>query len=191
MNPLTALDQSIAITQRVIDAGPITASVLASPTPCEEFDAAQLLDHIVDTHVFLLTAAGGRVELDDESIAAKHASVGAAAVAAWTARGDDGTIDLGGNQLPASFGLSLHALEAFIHGWDLAQSLDRPFEPSDELVSAALVLAREVISDQMRGDFEGAPYGPAVPTVGSADELQLLVAHAGRTPLRRFSAATD
>jgi uncharacterized protein (TIGR03086 family) len=185
MEPLDILDESIAITHGIIDAAPITDADRSSPTPCADFTVDQLVDHIIDTHVFLITAAGGEAD-PNGSIGERHAAVGRAATDTWRRRGIDGTIDLGGNELPASFGLSLHALEAFVHGWDLAEGLGRPFEPNDQLVDAALDLARNIISDEMRGDFDGAPYGAAVEVVdGDQSSLAVLIAHAGRRPLPR------
>lgn len=186
MNPLDILHESVSVTQCVIDEAPITDADLASPTTCADFTVSLLIDHIIDTHVFLLEAAGGEVTLDDASISRRHSAVGAAAVDSWRQRGTDGMVDLGGNELPASFGLSLHALEAFVHGWDLAESLGRPFEPSDPLTDAALELAREIISDEMRGDFDGAPYGAAIDLIDpDSGNLAALIAHAGRRSLAR------
>jgi uncharacterized protein (TIGR03086 family) len=187
LTPLTVLERSVAITQGIIDSAPISDDELAGPTPCADFTTAQLIDHIIDTHLFLLTAAGGTFTADasaDESLSARHAAVGSAAIARWSERGTEGTVDLGGNEFPAVFGISLHALEAYVHGWDLAQSLDRPFPATDELSAATLGFSRQIVSDQFRG--EGAPFGLAVDADPDAadDPLALLIAHTGRRPLR-------
>jgi len=91
------------------------------------------------------------------------------------------TVDLGGHQLPAEFALSLHALEAFVHGWDLATALDQPFEPAPELVEAAWESARMIVSDDNRSTEPGSPYGPAVTIADAASPLDALIAFTGRS----------
>jgi hypothetical protein len=50
MNQHDALIQSIALTQEVIDAGPLTDELLDRPTPCAAFDVRALEEHLLDTH---------------------------------------------------------------------------------------------------------------------------------------------
>lgn len=187
MTPLHALEQSLDVLQGVIDSGPIDAADLTGTTPCREFDVGQLVEHILETHAFLTTAAGGEAVLAgraDASISARHAGAATAAVRQWSERGTDGTIDLGGNELPAAFGLSLHALEAYVHAWDLARALDRPFDPPAELTAAVAVTAHQIIDDDVRGEPFGAPYGTAVVLndASDVDTVDRLIAHTGRNP---------
>lgn len=181
MQPLEALEAAIAVSQQVLDAGPIRAEDLGAPTPCASFDLAQLGDHVIDTHNLLLGAAGGRPVDPGTTLAERHAQVGAAAVKQWIERGTDGTIDLGGNALPAAFGLSLHALEAYVHAWDLARALDRPFRPGAELTAHIADVAQQIVTDQARGD-EGAPYRAALTAGEGDDDVARLIAHTGRDP---------
>lgn len=187
MDECTALERSIALTQQVIDSAPITDEDLARRTPCVAFGVDDLLDHIIDTHHLLLGSAGGGIPDEVASIGGRHRAAGEASVTAWRARGTEGTIDLGGNELPATFGLSLHVLEAYVHAWDLAAALSRDFAPDDDLTAAVATAAQMVISDGMRGDAEGMPYGSAV-DLESASAIDRLVAFAGRDP-RRWVAA--
>lgn len=183
MNTLELLRLSIDLSQEVIDLGPIDDSSAGRPTACSDFDVSALCDHIVDTHVFLLSAAGGTADPGDGPLSQRHLKVGDAAVATWELRGSDGTVDLGGHELPAAFALSLHALEAFVHGWDLADALGRAFEPTADLVTAADDAAREVIADAMRSAEPGAPYGPALDAPPGASRLEALIAFTGRSPM--------
>jgi uncharacterized protein (TIGR03086 family) len=180
MTPHQAFEAAVATAQAVIDQSPITDDDLHRPTPCRDFDVAALGDHLIDTHHFLLTAAGGSAVDAGGSLAERHRAVGAASVERWANRGTDGSVDLGGNELPASFGLSLHTLETYVHGWDLARGLGRAFEPPAELTDVAWEIAQQIVSDDLRGD--DGPYGPAVDVDDGADLVDRIVAHTGRDP---------
>ncbi len=180
MNQLELLQASTSLTQQLVEHTDFDEPTMKRPTPCSDFDVAALVEHIIGTHHFLLSAAGGSAD-DSGSIADRHRSVTEQSQRTWAARGTDGTVDLGGHQLPAEFALSLHALEAFVHGWDLATALDQPFEPGAELVDAAWESARMIVSDDNRSTEPGAPYGPAVTAPDPASPLDALIAFTGRS----------
>lgn len=182
MTPHQALEAAVATAQAVIDRSPISDDDLLRPTPCRDFDVAALGDHLIHTHDFLLTAAGGSAVDDGGSLAERHRAVAAASVERWATLGTDGSVDLGGNELPASFGLSLHTLETYVHGWDLARSLGRAFEPSAELTDVAWEIAQQIVSDDLRSD--DGPYGPAVEVGAGAGLVDRVIAHTGRDPHR-------
>lgn len=180
MNQLELLHASTSLTQRLLEHTEFDEPTMKRPTPCSAFDVAALVEHIIGTHHFLLSAAGGAAD-DTGSIADRHRAVTEQSQRTWAERGADGTVDLGGHQLPAEFALSLHALEAFVHGWDLATALDQPFEPSPELVDAAWESARMIVSDDNRGIEPDAPYRPAVTVTEPASPLDALIAFTGRS----------
>ena len=109
MNPQQTLQAAIDELQRVIDVAPITPEDGDASTPCSAFTVDQLLEHIIDTHNLLLGGAGGETTDASGPIGTRHAIVATAALKQWDERGLEGTIDLGGNELPAGFGISLHA----------------------------------------------------------------------------------
>ena len=181
MSALQALASSIDLLDEVTDAAPITAEDLGQPTPCTDFNVGGLVEHMIDSHDFLMRAAGAEPVARSGSPTQRHAAVASAAVAAWTARGADGTIDLGGNELPVEFGVSLHAFEAYVHAWDLATALGRAFEPATELTATIARYAAEIVSDESRG--AGSPFGHSVDLRSDADDVARLVASTGRDPL--------
>lgn len=181
MNHLDLLRDSTTLTQQLLERTDFDEPTKKRPTPCADFDVDALVDHVVGTHHFLLAAAGGSAD-DSGSIAERHRTVADQSARTWAERGTEGTVDLGGHHLPAEFVLSLHALEAFVHGWDLARALDQPCEPAPELVDAAWEAARMVVSDDSRGTESGAPYGPAVTVTDAVSSLDALIAFTGRTP---------
>lgn len=179
MNQLELLQASTSLTQHLVEHTDFDDGTMRRPTPCSEFDVAALVEHIIGTHHFLLSAAGGTAD-DIGSVADRHRTVANQSQRTWAERGTDGTVDLGGHQLPAEFALSLHALEAFVHGWDLATALDQPFEPAPELVEAAWESARMIVSDDNRSTEPGAPYRPAITVAEPATPLDGLIAFTGR-----------
>lgn len=185
MNPLDALRTALDNLQQVIDAGPIENTQGGNPTPCSDFTVNDLADHVIDTHNLLLAGAGGTAINDNGTLSARHAALAEAALNQWSQRGTDGTIDLGGNELPASFALPLHALETYVHAWDLARSLDRPFEPPTELTDDMWSFAQGSITDDVRGETAGAPYGPKVDVAVDASDVDRLIAFTGRDPYWR------
>ncbi len=172
-----ALIASLDLTQHILDAGPIVDGT--APTPCTDFDVGALVEHIIGTHHFLASAAGSNDDPVSGSPAERHRHAVAVSVGAWRGCDLGGSVDLGGHELPATFVLSLHVLEAYVHGWDLAMALDRPFVPSTDLTAAAHEAARTIITDDARGEA-GAPYGPAVVPPGDASDVDALIAFAGR-----------
>jgi uncharacterized protein (TIGR03086 family) len=181
MSALRTLASSIDLLNQVTDAAPITPDDLGEPTPCTDFNVGELVEHVIDSHDFLLRAAGAEPVARSGSPTQRHAAVASAVVAAWTARGADGTLDLGGNELPVEFGVSLHAFEAYVHAWDLATALGRAFEPPAELTASIARSAAEIVSDESRG--AGSPFGDAVDLPSDADAVARLVAYTGRDPL--------
>lgn len=177
---LDLLRESSRLSQDLLDRTDLNSTTMARPTPCHEYDVDALIEHILGTHQFLLTTAGGAPVEDDGPIAQRHRRLAEASVATWTQRGSDGTVDLAGNEVPAGFALSLHACEAFVHGWDLATAVGEAYEPSPDLVETAWEAARLVVSDDNRSTEHGAPYGPAVAVDDQATPLEQLIAFTGR-----------
>lgn len=182
MNPQHALEAAINELQHIIDIAPLTDDMSSGPTPCSNFNVGHLAEHIIDTHNLLLTGSGGNPITQTGPLTDRHRESAAAAVGHWKQRGTDGTINLGGNELPAAFGLSLHTLEAYIHAWDLARSLNRPFEPSDEVSTAMWDFAQGFITDDVRGETDEAPYRAAINEPADATDLERIIALSGRNP---------
>lgn len=182
MTSLEALQAAIDTMQKVIDVGPIVDRQGELPTPCAAFTVDLLVEHLLDTHNMLITAAGGSPIVSDDALGEHHRVIGEAATSQWAKRGTDGTIDLGGNELPAGFALSLHTLEIYVHAWDLATSLGRPFTPPDPLTDQMWSFANDFITDDVRGDTENAPYARPVEPDETHTKIERLIAHTGRDP---------
>lgn len=183
--------QSIA----VVDA--VRHTDLDRPTPCAGWTVAQLLAHMTVQHRgFAASIRGGGTDIrlwDPETVdAAVRADptgsyAGAAhdvldafsvdgigeAVCALPEFGTDATV-------PGSVAMAMHFVDYVVHGWDVAASLGRPFQPPAEVVAAALPIVLGIPDDGSR-DAANAPFGHAVAATGATD-LDRLLAHLGRRP---------
>jgi uncharacterized protein (TIGR03086 family) len=171
----------------------VTAADLDRPTPCAGWTVADLLAHMtVQHHGFALAAAGGAQDLADWRVrplgsdpAADYAHAADTVLAAFDADGVmDGefaipeiTTEL---RFPAWQAISFHFIDAVVHGWDMAQSLDQPYSLDDEVLAAALPVA-QAVPDGERRLRPGASFRPGIPVREDAEPLERTLALLGRS----------
>ena len=167
----------------------VTPDQLEAPTPCEEWDVRELVNHVVFGNWMFARAAGGeRVRVDDDELpdmlgddpAVAYRDSADAVVAAWRRPGATEEIcHLPFADLPGSAAMRIHFKDVVVHTWDLARATgqDEAIEP--ELASAALDIARAVVNDEQR---ELGAFGPAVEVGDDAPVHHQLVGFLGRTP---------
>src|SRR5579875_2655643 len=131
------LDAVLADLSRVV--GNITPAQLHDPTPCSEFDVAQLRDHVVG---WLATFAAGFADPDGRAprasldgyvppqdpaaeVRAAAATMGRALAAGAAAR----PLRLGEAAMPGDMALNMILWEYVVHGWDLARATGQPWSP--------------------------------------------------------------
>lgn len=175
--PTDDLEAVLGSTASVLDG--IGAEDWTGPTPCTEFDVADLVEHVVG---WTLTYAD-RVGLSSPSVpAAGH-------------RADDGTghptaqllRDLtpvivtgyrsdsdGSRELP----LGIVLLDYLGHTWDLAVATGQELRVPDSAVERALEAGRTMLTADARGDS----FAPEVAVGPDATALEQLVAFLGRDP---------
>jgi uncharacterized protein (TIGR03086 family) len=161
-----------------------------APTPCTEFDAATLLDHVVG---WLETFSAGYADLEGRAPRADltdyrapgdpAAAVRAAAAtldAALAAGAGSRPLTLGEAAMPGEMALSMILWEYQVHGWDLAVATGQPWSPPPEGLEASLAFAPMMLTEDYQG--EGKPFAPRVPVADDAPALDRLVALSGRDP---------
>ena len=184
MEPLTRLQTAIDQAAAVMDN--VQRDDYSRPTPCPEWTARDLMNHMVGALVmFRDVAANGSVDpsileadhLGDDAAAALR-DVGGAAVQGWSAPGKmDGMANLPFGEFPASFALGLPAMDMLVHAWDLAQATGQSVDWHSGLVGDVREFTGAMLADpQMRGD----DFGPAVPAGPNDDEMTQLVRFLGR-----------
>ncbi|MFB4316520.1 TIGR03086 family metal-binding protein [Actinomadura sp. 21ATH] len=181
-----------AVRQSIDTVSRVTPADLDRPTPCEGWTLRDLLAHMTAQHRGFAAAARGK----GEDLAVWETRPGEEYPAAYREAAEDvleafakgeaevfALPELGaGVTVPAAKAIGFHFIDYVVHAWDVAVSLDIPFEtPDEESLEAALAIARAVPQGDHRLQ-EGAAFGPALevgPGATPFDEVLLLL---GRTP---------
>lgn len=174
----------------VADVGP---EQLSAPTPCPEFDAAALRQHVLGWLAHFTAAmeepAGTTARPDPETLAvpddadaaADQVRADAARLAAAVRSGVAGSpVSVMGMTLPGEQALSMMLMEYLAHGSDLAKAIGRPWSPAPEAAEYSLAAARTMLLDEYRGPDKS--FGPAVPVPDDAPALDRLLGFCGRDP---------
>ena len=191
MDLFPAFEQAVASTAEIVKATP--ASRLDAPTPCTEWNARALVNHVVGTLWLaegLLSDKAPRypmmpgglppADLAGNDPAAAYAEAAAAALAAASA-GDTLTrvhvTPLGEMPGPALAGFT--TLDIVVHGWDLAMASGRAADLDGRLAEHVLGFASQALATK---ESRAARIGPAVAVAADAPVTQRLVAFLGRQP---------
>jgi uncharacterized protein (TIGR03086 family) len=185
----TTLKRACASTDRFVAS--VTPDQLALPTPCAEWDARALLNHLVGTlalHQALMTDTGPTVSMvpgglpDVDVLGADPVAAYRTGVEGVLAVTDDGALarthptPLG--DMPGAALCGFSTLDVLVHGWDLARATGQDATLDADLAEQMLAFARQAINDDMR-----APrIGPEVAIAADAPATDRLVAFMGRTP---------
>jgi len=165
--------------------GNVTPELLASPTPCRDWNLGMLLAHVNDG----LAALGdgirsGHIGLaPEEDDAADPAQTfrdrAARLLAAWSRPGGRwSVIAIGGMPLAASTVASTGAVEIAVHGWDIGQACGQPRPVPDDLASALLEVCPLLVRRSARYLLFDEPV--EVPPLACPSDR--LVAFLGRDP---------
>jgi uncharacterized protein (TIGR03086 family) len=153
------------------------------PTPCPDWDAQALVEHVIGFHdVLLLRPLGVRAGRPRTGPAARWAATAAALATALAEPGVlDRPIDLpgGGTSTPGDM-LGALTTDVLVHTWDLARAVDLDSALDAELCAAAYDVA--VAAGIPRN---GSMFGAAVRVEPDADAATKLVAFYGRDPAWR------
>ncbi len=166
---------------------------LGQPTPCDKYDVAGLIDHLVEAGYRAAALGRGHapppgdlslhIELSDAPGQLRHAAEDA--TQAW---GDDSkliskfTMPWGEEYTGATL-VDMYLAELATHAWDLAQATGQIDELDASLAVTALEGARAMIRPEYRDMVEpGSPFGQEVSPPPDADNWERLVAFMGRDP---------
>ncbi len=152
----------------------------AAPTPCTDWTARDVVEHIIGFHDFLLLRPlGVRAQRPREDPAARW---DATSVALFTALDADDVLDRatelpgGGTSTPRTM-LDALTTDVLVHTWDLARATGQPAALDDELCERAYAAA-------IAGTFTRAEgmIGPEFVIAPDAPITDKLVAFYGRDP---------
>ncbi len=158
-------------------------------TPCSEWNAPALLNHIVSGNLWVgeLTAGksieevGDRLDgdlLGDDPLAAYDASAKIAADAFRAPGAMEAMVGVSYGPVPGEIYAGHRFIDVLIHGWDLAEATGQPRALDPELVEACIAIV-EPQADMLAGSgmFDADVTAPA-----GADRQTRLLAMLGRRP---------
>lgn len=184
MDMLDALAQTFDHATKVM-AG-VGADQLDAPTPCREWDLRALVAHTMGVVANIGLGARGQALAGDPNSFALQADLAAQfraeadrTLAAWTARGLEGEVNIGAGPMPAQAGISVNLVDTATHSWDIARATGQDGNLPDELAATVLTVGRGLVSDQLRA-FAG--FGPPIAVAPDAGPTDQLVAFLGRQP---------
>jgi uncharacterized protein (TIGR03086 family) len=176
---LASAEAALGALQHVLH--PIARDELSKPTPCPEYDVAQLTDHLVNDMALFGDAVGAKLPERDTDVSVERQVIGAArpVLDAWHRRGLDGTVTLASYELPATAAVGYLALEFLVHAWDYATATGHPMDVTESLADYALGLAKQLIAPEARAELG---FAEPVAVSDDAPALHKLIAFTGRDP---------
>ena len=183
-------------TQRALDAAlamieSASPAALAKPTPCSEWDARGLIEHMIGV-VENFNAAFGGAQLTPPTAQSTAGLAGDNPAASYKRAADalmqairkpgalDQTLKLPMGEMPGSQAINVVIGDQSIHTWDLAKAFDKPFTIDEEIASGILELLHQILTPDRRGP--GKAFAEEVPCPASAPVHDRLLAFSGRQP---------
>lgn len=159
----------------------VSSDQLTNPTPCTEFDVAQLTDHLLNSITTIGGAVGAEFPARNTADSVERQVICAArpALDAWHRRGLDGNVTVGSNDAPASVIAAILSVEFLVHAWDYAVATGREVSAPESLSEYVLALMRRFVTPAGRATV-GLDEPVDVPADASA--LDRLIAFTGRRP---------
>lgn len=148
------------------------------PTPCDEWDVRGLMNHLLDTQNYFVSAARGKdvsppSPTPPELLGADPAAdFDVARTEMLRTFGEDGVIEKTGPSLGIAF------CDQLLHGWDLARATGQDATMPAGLPEAAY----EMIHGRLPDDQRKGAFKPEVTVSPDASAQDKLLAYAGRDP---------
>lgn len=188
---MLTFDETLAAYDRALhDTATLAASAddLTIPTPCADWDLADLFGHMVGQNLgFAAAVSDGdapvaayeSVPVDSDDVARRWQESATRVREAFGAADPEATIHLAefGFHPTVTMALGMQLLDAAVHNWDVATALGKTYRPAEPTVAFVLDMARQIAAQPGGTPVFGAP----LPEYGSdpwGDALRLL----GRDP---------
>jgi uncharacterized protein (TIGR03086 family) len=187
----TIAANELAVRATATLAAQATPADLNRATPCSEWNLGDLLAHMTAQHRGFAAAAAGHgadpaAWRKTDNPLAEYAEAADQVIAAFAR---DGVFDRGfmlpelaaDRPIPGRLAIGFHLVDYVVHGWDVARALDLPFTLPDDVLAAALQIARAV-PDGAERLAPGAAFAPSLPVPSGAESLTEIITLLGRSP---------
>lgn len=159
----------------------VTPDRMDEPTPCSEWNVADLIEHVVGGNEGAARAVGADAPAADRPADLNDAHrVAAAAAQQAFSRPEAMTalVEMPFGQIPGSVYLGMRSTDVFTHAWDLAAATGQSTDLDPELADFFLITARERVQPQFRGP--GLPFAAEVACPADRPAADQLAAFLGR-----------
>ena len=138
MDSLAFHREALDVAQHVIDA--IDRAQFELPTPCDEWNVRQLLEHMIGGNRRIAgdPPAEGEDVIGDDLSAAYAASAGRAAATFEAPGGLDRMFKLSFGEVPGELAVAARATDQLAHSWDLAKATGMSTDLSPAMYTTAL-----------------------------------------------------
>jgi uncharacterized protein (TIGR03086 family) len=178
--------QALEATGRIVNG--VAADRWHAATPCADWDARALVNHLVSGNLWAAElAAGGTIEgaggrLDGDLLgsgpAAAYAQSATAAAAAFRRPGAlEAPCAVSYGPVPGSVYAGHRFLDVLVHGWDLAVATGQDYALDPQLMQAC----QQVIEPQLEAFRRAGALGPQVAVPADASAQTRFLALLGRT----------
>lgn len=158
------------------------------PTPCEQWDVTQVLQHAAGDQVGFAAkltggpgpsydpfAPSGTLDGSPAELLEPALTSAADAFAAVDPAATDVPVPLPPFTLSAPLAVEAAALDAAIHAWDIAVATGQPSP-----LKPSLAVALRPVADALADPLRGFAYGPAIEPEPGADDVTSLLNYLGR-----------
>jgi uncharacterized protein (TIGR03086 family) len=168
----------------------VTREQLTFPTPCNDWQVHDLIDHIVGATRFFADVAelGSSPEgqdwpsYADGDFVSSFAEWAGRAIAAFSAAGAmEQTMLLPTGPTPGSRCIQVTTAEIYVHGWDLAKATGQSMPPDPGVADALLSSWWASLCAEVRQN-DPPPFGPEIEVPREAPALDRLTGFLGRDP---------
>lgn len=167
--------------------GRITDEQWLLPTPCDDWNVRQLVNHIVYENLWVepllegktIDEVGDQFEgdvLGNDVIAAYEASAKSAATAAFRPSALEALVAVSYGPIPGSVFVGHRLLDLVVHGWDIAEATKQDTNIEYELADAVL----EIVESERDMIASSGMFGTPLPAGPDADSQTRLLADLGR-----------
>ncbi len=183
----TPLQQAIAATRGVL--ANVTADQLQNTSPCDSWDVAGVINHVVGAQHFFVAGmkgqrpAGGDTNWAEGDFVAAFDEAAAATVACFEEEGAlQKMVVMPFGEMPGAAVMGLAMTDTFTHGWDIAKATGQSTDLAPELAAGILAQSRQMIQPGFRAEEDGAgPFLAEQACADGASNADQLAAFLGRT----------
>ena len=178
------LEQAFASTREVMAA--IQPEQLQAQSPCESWDVAGVINHVVGGAQFFTAGMRGQqpAEAQDWAAGDYMASFDAAVAECLDCFAEEGAMEkmvaMPFGEMPGSAVMGLAATDVFTHGWDMARATGQSTDLAPELAAGMLAQSQQSVSADWRGADGQAPFGAEQQCADGSCSADQLAAFLGR-----------